>query len=66
VSRSFAERRRRLTLSSRRRHAEAISHRALESLCAQLQCKGVLILGKIVEGTSEGGDGGDGEIFVSM
>ncbi|KAJ7360891.1 hypothetical protein DFH08DRAFT_1031297 [Mycena albidolilacea] len=53
-------------LANRRRHAEAISHRVLESLCAQLQCKGVLILGEIVEGTSEGADGGDSEIFVSM
>ncbi|KAJ7705700.1 hypothetical protein B0H14DRAFT_2647268, partial [Mycena olivaceomarginata] len=50
----------------RRRYAEVVSHRVLESLCAQLQCKGVLILGEIVEGTSEGGDGGDGKIFVSM
>ncbi|KAJ7319447.1 hypothetical protein DFH08DRAFT_819378 [Mycena albidolilacea] len=43
----------------RRRHAEAISQRALDSMCAQMQCKGIVLLGEIV-------DGDDDEVFLSM
>jgi hypothetical protein len=42
-----------------RRHAEVMSQRALDSLCAQMQCKGIVLLGEIV-------DGGDDEVFLSM
>jgi hypothetical protein len=49
--------------SSRRINAEALSQRALDALCSQLQCKGVLTLGEIVDG--EEGDG-SGEVFLSM
>ncbi|KAF7376801.1 hypothetical protein MSAN_00097500 [Mycena sanguinolenta] len=42
----------------RRRNAESISQRALESLCSQMECKGMLILGEILDG--------EGEIFISM
>ncbi|KAF7361557.1 hypothetical protein MSAN_01189300 [Mycena sanguinolenta] len=47
-------------LAERQRNAESVSQRALDTLCAQMECKGILILGEIVE--SEG----DGEIFMSM
>ncbi|KAJ7673498.1 hypothetical protein B0H14DRAFT_2656893 [Mycena olivaceomarginata] len=46
-------------LAERRRHAEAISQRALDSMCSQMQCKGVVLLGEIVDGDSD-------EIFLSM
>ncbi|KAJ7821544.1 hypothetical protein B0H14DRAFT_2599166 [Mycena olivaceomarginata] len=42
-----------------RRHTEVISQRTLETLCAQMKCKGLLILGEIVEGD-------DDEVFLSM
>ncbi|KAJ7315444.1 hypothetical protein DFH08DRAFT_820694 [Mycena albidolilacea] len=45
--------------ASRRRHAEVVSQRALQSLCAQMKCKGILVLGEIVDGEEE-------EIFISM
>ncbi|KAJ7717085.1 hypothetical protein B0H14DRAFT_3522099 [Mycena olivaceomarginata] len=45
-------------LAERRQHAESISQGALDGLCAQMQCKGVLILGEIIEG--------DTEVFISM
>ncbi|KAJ7704709.1 hypothetical protein B0H14DRAFT_3526579 [Mycena olivaceomarginata] len=37
-------------LDERRRHVEAISHRALEALCTQMKCQGLLVLGEISEG----------------
>ncbi|KAJ7363902.1 hypothetical protein DFH08DRAFT_798361 [Mycena albidolilacea] len=46
-------------LDERRRHVEAISHRALEALCAQMKCQGLLILGEISEGDED-------ELFLSM
>ncbi|KAJ7871249.1 hypothetical protein B0H14DRAFT_2570952 [Mycena olivaceomarginata] len=46
-------------LEERRAHAEAISQRTLETLCAQLQCKGILILGEIADVETD-------EIFLSM
>ncbi|KAJ7776666.1 hypothetical protein B0H14DRAFT_3508248 [Mycena olivaceomarginata] len=46
-------------LADRRRHAEVVSQRALQSLCAQMKCKGILVLGEIVDGEEE-------EIFISM
>ncbi|KAF8208557.1 hypothetical protein K438DRAFT_1754442 [Mycena galopus ATCC 62051] len=49
-------------LAERRRNAESISQRMLETLCAQLQCKGILLLGEIVEGE----EGEEGEVFISM
>ncbi|KAJ7694511.1 hypothetical protein B0H14DRAFT_2650965 [Mycena olivaceomarginata] len=42
-----------------RHHTEVISQRTLETLCAQMKCKGLLILGEIVEGD-------DDEVFLSM
>lgn len=48
-----------LTFLRRRRHVEAISHRALEALCAQMKCQGLLILGEISEGDED-------ELFLSM
>jgi hypothetical protein len=41
-----------------RQHAKSISQGALDGLCTQMQCKGVLILGEIIEG--------DAEVFISM
>jgi hypothetical protein len=32
---------------------ESISQGALDGLCAQMQCKGVLILGEIIEGDED-------------
>ncbi|KAJ6480221.1 hypothetical protein C8R45DRAFT_933150 [Mycena sanguinolenta] len=49
-------------LADRRRHAEAVSQRTLESLCAQMGCKGLLLLGEVIESNSEGDDR---EIFLS-
>ncbi|KAJ7811820.1 hypothetical protein B0H14DRAFT_3479436 [Mycena olivaceomarginata] len=46
-------------LAERHRHTEVISQRTLETLCAQMKCKGLLILGEIVEGD-------DDEVFLSM
>ncbi|KAJ7789648.1 hypothetical protein B0H14DRAFT_3502764 [Mycena olivaceomarginata] len=46
-------------LAERRGHTEVISQRTLETLCAQMKCKGLLILGEIVEGD-------DDEVFLSM
>ncbi|KAJ7796030.1 hypothetical protein B0H14DRAFT_2620363 [Mycena olivaceomarginata] len=46
-------------LEERRAHAEAISQHTLETLCAQLQCKGILILGEIADVETD-------EIFLSM
>ncbi|KAJ7851595.1 hypothetical protein B0H14DRAFT_3451173 [Mycena olivaceomarginata] len=46
-------------LDERRRHVEAISHRALEALCTQMKCQGLLILGEISEGDKD-------ELFLSM
>ncbi|KAJ7302480.1 hypothetical protein DFH08DRAFT_826653 [Mycena albidolilacea] len=40
--------------ASRRRHAEVVSQRALQSLCAQMKCKGILVLGEIVDGCKKG------------
>ncbi|KAJ7355485.1 hypothetical protein DFH08DRAFT_803494 [Mycena albidolilacea] len=46
-------------LDERRRHTESISHCALKTLCAQMKCKGLLILGEIMEGEEE-------EVFLSI
>ncbi|KAJ7681546.1 hypothetical protein B0H14DRAFT_2655209 [Mycena olivaceomarginata] len=46
-------------LDERRRHAEVISARTLKALCAQMKCKGLLILGEIMDSDEE-------EIFISM
>ncbi|KAJ7801887.1 hypothetical protein B0H14DRAFT_3782301 [Mycena olivaceomarginata] len=39
-------------------HAESISQRTLDELCVQMQCKGMLVLGEVVEG--------DEEVFLSL
>lgn len=47
---------------SRRANAETVSQRTLEALCNQMQCKGLLLLGEILEDEADE----DREVFLSM
>jgi DNA-binding Xre family transcriptional regulator len=47
---------------SRRANAETVTQRALDTICASMQCKGLLLLGEIVE--AEGDD--ERDVFISM
>ncbi|KAJ7709245.1 hypothetical protein B0H14DRAFT_2646398 [Mycena olivaceomarginata] len=46
----------------RRSNAEVLSQRTLEALCAQMGCKGMIILGELVEGE----EGEEEEVFLSL
>ncbi|KAJ7794249.1 hypothetical protein B0H14DRAFT_2622035 [Mycena olivaceomarginata] len=46
-------------LADRRCHAEVVSQHALQTLCVQMKCKGILVLGEIVDSEAE-------DVFISM